>query len=255
MGQTCICEGAGLGATIRADIDRYTYAIDRDALSRSAYLPRLLLSSRVWITVNHRLIHYALTRIRPRPLGRVVAVGGLVLERFLRIASGIKIDNRAHLGAGLMFAHEGGIVIGPVHVGRNCTIAHGVTLGRGLLDGDGPGYADTPELGDRIWVGPGAVIAGRLTVGSDAAIGANSVVMKDVPPRAVVLGIPARLVSRRGSFLQVTYRGMDGDPERAESLRQAELPGASVSGTQVSVAPVRIASTSVASADRPMHAT
>ncbi|HEY6793304.1 MAG TPA: hypothetical protein VI248_01335 [Kineosporiaceae bacterium] len=172
------------------------------------------------MTVNHRIIHYAFTRARPRLLALALAALGLLLERFLRSVSGIEIANRAHLGPGLLFAHEGGIVVGPVRTGRHCTISHGVTLGRGLLDGDGPSYADTPVLGDRVWIGPGAVVAGRLNVGSDAAVGANSVVLRDVPPRGVVLGVPARLISRKGSFTQVFYRGMDDDPERLAALRE-----------------------------------
>jgi serine O-acetyltransferase len=183
------------------------------------------MSPRVWVTVNHRIIHYALTRLTPRLLGRVVAAFGLLLERFIRSFSGISIANHAHLGAGLLLAHEGGIVIGPVRLGRHCTISHGVTLGRGLLDGDGPSYADTPVLGDRVWVGPGAVIAGRLTVGSDAAVGANSVVLRDVPPCGVVLGVPARLVSRKGSFTQVFYRGMETDPARLAAQGEAAAVG------------------------------
>jgi serine O-acetyltransferase len=106
-------------------------------------------------------------------------------------------------------------------MGRNCTISHGVTLGQGLVD-DSPADADTPVIGDRVWMGPGAVIAGPILVGSDAAVGANSVVLRDVPPRGVVLGVPARVVSHKGSFAQVYYRGMNDDPERRAALEDPQ---------------------------------
>jgi serine O-acetyltransferase len=224
MPSRCICEGAGLRDTIRADIDRFVFAIDRDALSRRSYLPRLCFSPRVWTTINYRIIHYALTRMRPRIVGRLVFGFSLVIQRMIRNSSGIQITHEAHIGPGLLFVHEGGIVIGPVRMGRHCTLSHGVTVGRGLLDGDGPSYADTPTLGDRVWLGPGAVVAGRIEVGSDAAVGANSVVLRDVPARGVVLGVPARLVSHKGSFSQVTYRGMEKDAERAAA--QCEIGAA-----------------------------
>jgi len=59
-------------------------------------------------------------------------------------------------------------------------------------------------------------------VGDDAAIGANAVVTKSIPERAVVAGVPARVTGHRGSFLYVQYLGMENDPERLRSLRAAD---------------------------------
>lgn len=233
----CICEGAGLFETIHEDLDRYVFAIDVDALSRLSYLPRLAFSPRVWAGTTYRVIHFANHRMRPRLPARIVAVLALVLQRFVRNVSGIQITGEAHIGPGLMFTHEGGIVVGAVRMGRHCTLSHGVTLGRGLADGHVRPEEDRPTLGDRVWVGPGAVIAGAVVVGSDAAVGANSVVLRDVPPRGVVLGVPARLVSRKGSFLQVRYRGMDADPARLAAAREASAPASGAASGQASDPP------------------
>jgi serine O-acetyltransferase len=76
-----------------------------------------------------------------------------------------------------------------------CNISQGVTLGvagQGLTRG-------APTLGDRVCVGANAVVAGKISVGDDAAIAANSLVIQNVPPRAVVVGVPARSVSNAGS--------------------------------------------------------
>ena len=67
-------------------------------------------------------------------------------------------------------------------------------------------------------VGPGAVVAGPIRVGSDAAVSANSLVLRDVPERAVVLGVPARVISYEGSFTQIYYRDMAQDPQRRRAL-------------------------------------
>jgi serine O-acetyltransferase len=101
----------------------------------------------------------------------------------------------------------------------NCDIYQGVTLGTAATTIDEPySKPGAPTLGDRVWVGPGAVIAGDVTVSDDASVGANSLLVRDVPPRGVVIGVPTRLVSRRGSFAQIFYREMDHDGERKVSL-------------------------------------
>jgi serine O-acetyltransferase len=227
----CICEGAGLVETIHEDLSRYAFTDDTDSHSPAA-LVRLVFSPKVWAVLMYRIIHYSLTRMRPRLLGRAVALVALVVQRWVRNVGGIQISSAAHIGPGLMVTHEGGIVIGPVRIGRHCTLSHGVTLGRGKAHGTARAGEDRPVLGDRVWVGPGAVIAGNVRVGADASVGPRSVVLRDVPPRGVVLGVPVRLVSRRGSFGQVRYRGMDSDPARLAAIRDARAapPGPSRQG-------------------------
>lgn len=217
MPATCVCEGASLRDAIREDIDRYVAAAERDGLSRVLARLRVPLSLKVAAVANYRVTHVLLTRVQPRLLGRVLGGLSFVGQRVFSTLTGIEIDPQAHIGPGLMIPHDGKIVIGPARVGRNCTISHSVTIGQGL-QGDGPAHDDTPTLGDRVWVGPGAVIAGPIQVGSDASVGANSVLLRDVPPRGVVLGVPARLLSHKGSFTQIYYRGMAQDPDRILAL-------------------------------------
>jgi serine O-acetyltransferase len=161
------------------------------------------------------LNHYARHRVR----SRLLRVLSSVFHRIITALTGIHIDGQAHIGPGLKFPHGGRIEIGPVQVGGNCDIYQGVTLGNAASTLDEPySRPGVPTLGDRVWVGPGAVVAGDLTIGDDASIGANGLIVRDVPPRGVVIGVPARLVSRHGSFAQVMYRGMDSDEERKASL-------------------------------------
>ena len=217
MRRTCVGEGVAVMDAVRADMDRYVAGGERDGRSGRVAWLGTVLSFKVWMVANYRLRHALVNGKQPRILGHLLAAPLFVTQLILKAVTGIEIHVNAHLGPGLMIPHDGTIVIGPVRVGRNCTISHGVTLGQGLL-GEGPAHDDTPVLGDRVWVGPGAVIAGPIRIGDDCAVGANSVVLRDVPARGVVLGVPSRVVSQKGSFTQIYYRGMEHDPERREAL-------------------------------------
>ena len=133
--------------------------------------------------VAHRLVH-ALHRARIPVLPRV-------LSTFARSFTGIEIDPGAKLGCGIFIDHGMGVVIGETaEVGDGCTIYQGVTLG-------GTSLLRTkrhPTLGRNVTVGSGAAVLGAITIGDGAKIGANSVVVKDVPPNATVVGIPGRVV-------------------------------------------------------------
>lgn len=109
---------------------------------------------------------------------------------------GIWIPPMTRIGPGLLLVHMGGIVVnGKVKIGKNCNLSHGVTIGktqRGARKG-------VPTLGDNVFVGPGALVVGNVTVGNDVAVAGNSVVTRDVPEQAVVAGVPAKVISYRGS--------------------------------------------------------
>jgi serine acetyltransferase len=114
-------------------------------------------------------------------------------------------------------------VVGPVRVGRNCAFYQGVTLGKSVDTLDNPDFKSlVPTLGDGVWVLPGAVIAGGVTVGDNAAVSANSLVVRDVPPGGVMLGVPARLVSRRGGSGPDDVRENPQGDERNAASADAE---------------------------------
>lgn len=110
------------------------------------------------------------------------------LSRFL---TGIEIHPGAKIGRGFFIDHGMGVVIGETaEIGDNCTLYHGVTLG-------GTSWAKEkrhPTLGDDVVIGSGAKILGPFTVGNGSKIGSNSVVVKEVPAQATVVGVPGRMV-------------------------------------------------------------
>ena len=114
---------------------------------------------------------------------------------------GIWIPYSVPIGPGLHIAHPGCIFVNAhAVIGRDCTISQGVTIG-GKPGPDG----GAPVIGDRVYIGPGAKVIGRITVGDGAVIGANAVVVRDVPPDTVVGGIPARPIGSGQSALYATH--------------------------------------------------
>lgn len=224
----CVCEGGGLRAAMHEDLDRYVFVAQHQQGMSGPLLPLKigLMSQGLWATAAYRWNHYARNRVHSRLLAAVPHT----FHRAIMALTGIHIDANAHIGPGLSFAHGGHVVIGPVRAGRNCDIYQGVTFGAAMsLDERNP-KPGAPTIGDRVWVGPGAVVAGDITVGDDAAVGAISLVVRDVPPRGVVVGVPARLVSRRGSFAQLMYRGMETDGDRIASLAAQPQDGSAQAG-------------------------
>src|SRR5664280_3683044 len=110
-----------------------------------------------------------------------------------RALTGVDIHPAATLGAGLFIDHATGVVIGETaEVGVDVTLYQGVTLGGTSLE-HGKRH---PTLGDRVTIGAGAKVLGPVTLGDDSRIGANAVVVKDVPPNSVVVGVPGQVIAR-----------------------------------------------------------
>jgi serine O-acetyltransferase len=150
----------------------------------------------------------------PRGLGKVFYK---LAAFFAEWATGISIAPDAQIGPGLYIGHWGCIRIGSdVHLGECCNISPMVVMGVGRVGGK----IGTPWLGDRVYVAAGAKIIGPIRIGHDVAIGANAVVCRDVPDHVSVGGVPAKIISRKGSapYLKV---GQDhtGYEEKQEDER------------------------------------
>lgn len=117
------------------------------------------------------------------------------------VRHGIAIPYNTRIGAGLYIGHFGGIVVNQdAVIGRDCNLNHNVTIGVKF----GGANAGVPVIGDRVYLGPGCVVIGGIRIGDDVAVGANAVVVASVPDSGIVAGVPARLLSRRGSGDYVT---------------------------------------------------
>lgn len=168
-------------AALRGDIQA---AKDRDPAVPST-LQVVFAYPGVHAIWGHRVSHWLWRRgakVAARTLGEIT-----------RIFTGVDIHPGAILGTGLFIDHATGVVIGETaEVGDNVTIYHGVTLGGSGKD-TGKRH---PTIGDRVTIGAGAKILGAIKIGDDSRIGANAVVVKEVPSCAVVIGVPGQAISR-----------------------------------------------------------
>lgn len=170
----------GAWTTLRKDLQA---VLDRDPAARSS----------VEVLVAYPGFHALMAhRVSSRLWQRRHKLAARALSHLSRGITGIEIHPGAQIGRGVFIDHGMGVVIGETSViGDNCTLYHGVTLG-------GTSWRQEkrhPTLGDDVVVGAGAKLLGPIEVGSGARIGANSVVVKDVPPAATVVGIPGRLTT------------------------------------------------------------
>ncbi|MBI3011916.1 MAG: serine O-acetyltransferase [Candidatus Omnitrophica bacterium] len=184
---------------------------ERDPAARNLF-EVLLTYSGLHAIVSYRIAH-ALDRLKVPVLPRLI----MSIARWL---TGIEIHPAATIGRGLFIDHGTGVVIGETAViGERVTLFQGVTLG-GTGKERGKRH---PTLGNNVVIGAGPKILGNITIGKDSMIGANAVVIRDVPEHSTVVGVPGRITRTKdrhfpGINLDHTHLP-DPLTERLESLQ------------------------------------
>lgn len=119
-----------------------------------------------------------------------------ILKLLSQILTGIDLPCEVTVGRRLQIDHFGGIIIsGDTVLGDDVVIRNGVTIGLKRT-----GERGAPIIGNRVDIGAGAKILGDIRIGDDVVIGANAVVITDVPPNSLAIGVPARIVPRKSEF-------------------------------------------------------
>jgi serine O-acetyltransferase len=123
-----------------------------------------------------------------------------VLYKFIQVITGIELPCEVAVGKNFRIDHFGGIIIsGFASFGDNCVIRDGVTVGLRRVDDP-----VAPQIGNNVDIGTGAKVLGGITVGDNVVIGANAVVLEDVPSNSIAVGVPARIKSRGKHASNVT---------------------------------------------------
>ena len=167
---------------LKYDIDNI---IKNDPAARSAFEVLILYPS-IHVIIAYRIAHmlymkkfYFLARF---------------ISQVSRFFTGIEIHPGAKIGKGLFIDHGMGVVIGETaEIGDNVTIYHGVTLG-GTGKDKGKRH---PTVGNDVIIGSGAKVLGAVVIGNGVKIGANAVVVEDVPAYSTAVGIPAKIINKR----------------------------------------------------------
>ena len=146
----------------------------------------------LWAVAVYRLGQWCRRR-RPRLLRRLLVALHTPLFAAVTLVTGVHLPRGARIGGGLRIWHFGCVVLHPSSViGRNCTLRHGVTIGnRGVSD------QAVPTIGDDVDIGSGAKLLGAIRIGNRVVVGANAVVLRDVPDDHLAVGVPARVLPRK----------------------------------------------------------
>jgi serine O-acetyltransferase len=175
----------------RKDFERY-----REYRPNTSALVTLMAEQGLWALLQYRISSAVFRSELPRAVKDPVIFVLTLWRKLIEVLSGISIAHQADIGPGFYIGHFGNIFIGgEVTIGEECNIFQGVSLG---ISGRG-NERGMPTLGSRVYISPNAVVAGKIKVGDDVVIGANSLVISNVSSGWVVIGVPARVVSTSGS--------------------------------------------------------
>lgn len=185
-----------LRTEIVSDLYRYERSISFKKFVKSFFISHLGFRISVLYRINHHLY-----RKRYIYLARVFSI----VYRWITRKYGVDLPYKTIIGYGLYLPHPYTIIINRETIfNNNINIHHGVTIGesrRGELKGN-------PTIGSNVYFGPGCKVFGNIVISDDVAIGANCVVNKSVKQKAVVVGIPFKIISNKGSTKYCRNRWM-----------------------------------------------
>jgi serine acetyltransferase len=176
----------------RRDLERYFSLESRNGAPGLTEKARIVLRTPALHAIAaHRVGVWIHRSQLPRPLSVPLRAAHRLAATALEVTWGIHISDAADIGPGFYIGHKGPVLIGPVKMGRDCSVADRVTIGRRT---DGIGGGGVAEIGDRVWIGTGSVMFGQIRVGSGASIAPLTLVGRNVAPRSLVTGNPMQVL-------------------------------------------------------------
>ena len=159
------------------------------------FLTIVFFTQGFWAVFQYRIAH-VVYKIKTPILKQLFQFLCLLWQKLIEISTGISIPASVSIGHSFYIGHFGGIIINAkASIGNNCNISQGVTIG---VSGIGE-KRGVPIIGDEVYIGANAVVAGKIHIGNNVLIGACSMVNCSIPDSAVVIGVPAIIISKNGS--------------------------------------------------------
>jgi len=167
-----------------------------------------LSSSEIWAKCINPNLHYVYLLRKCQQFSKKSILG--IFWRFVlrhhQIKYGFQIYPETKIGEGFYLGHWGAVIINPkAKIGKNCNIAQGVTIAqanRGKNEG-------VPEIGNEVWIGPNAVVVGKIKIGNNVLIAPNAYVNFDVPDNSVVVGNPATITPNENATADYINRKVE----------------------------------------------
>lgn len=185
-------------AAYREDIRQYT------ALSGKSAIHQMLTQQGLWALMQYRMASTVYRSSWPYFLKRLSLMFLGVWQKLIEVVTGIHLPCSAEIGDGLYIGHFSHVILSSdVVMGCNCLLSQGVNIG---VSGRGE-QRGAPIIGDRVQFGANATVAGKIRIGNDAVIAANSLVVCDVPEACTVVGVPAQITVRRGDESRLSTNG------------------------------------------------
>lgn len=149
-----------------------------------------------WAIFQYRIANGIYRKVHIPLVRPFLLVLCLLWQKLIEVTTGISIPASVQIGHSFYIGHFGGIILnGNAIIGNNCNISQGVTIGvSGIADRRG-----VPIIEDNVYLGANVVVAGKITIGNNVLIGACSLVNSDVAAHSVMLGVPACIISDKGS--------------------------------------------------------
>lgn len=147
-----------------------------------------------WAIALHRFGNWRMD-IRPKLLRAPLSMVHRMLTWWVELIGGVHLPYIVRLGRRVRIWHHGGIVLHARSIGDDVHIRHGTTFGIASRDQ----LRAIPTIEDRVDIGCGACVLGNVTIGHDSFIGANAVVVSDIPPFSTAVGVPARVIKQSGA--------------------------------------------------------
>ena len=174
-----------------SDIQKY-----REYSNKKSSLILVLTTQGLWALFVYRISNGIYKSRLPKLIKKILLFIAVFYQKLIEILTGISLPYAATIGNRFYIAHFGQIIVHPnAVIGNNCNIAQGVTIGvsgRGLKRG-------VPIIGNNVFIAANAIVAGKINIGDNSVIGANSLVIKDVKEHTTVLGVPAQRISNNNS--------------------------------------------------------